>query len=100
MAWTNQAHSTRAQSLPSDWVRIRKQVLERDHYTCTIQTDRCVATANQADHIGNPHDHSLPNLRAACPPCHATRSAAQGGTAWGQRRAHARRPREAHPGSL
>jgi 5-methylcytosine-specific restriction protein A len=99
------AQSARKASLPKDWWRIRWQVLERDHHRCQIRIpDRCIGVANQVDHAGDRNDHRPENMRAACGPCHAHRSANQGGVAAGKARAArvAARKRipERHPGSL
>jgi hypothetical protein len=101
--WADQ--SARRKSLPKSWWRIRWQVLERDGHQCQIRyPDRCIGTANQADHRDgySRNDHRAEAMRAACAPCHAHRSAQQGGEAAGKARAArsaARlRPKERHPG--
>lgn len=99
--WARQ--SVRRASLPKEFFRNRAIVLKRDGHQCRIgYPDRCIGTANQADHVGDRNDHRVENLRAACAPCHAHRSAQQGGQAAGQARAARsaarRRPPERHPG--
>lgn len=60
------------------WPKIRRQVLERDHYQCQIQGPRCTHVATDVDHIiswlegGAPFDPA--NLRAACPTCNRGRT--------------------------
>jgi 5-methylcytosine-specific restriction endonuclease McrA len=99
MSWTRHP-SRRKATLPPDWPARRRAVLVRDKYQCQIRGPRCIGTANQVDHAGDSHDHE--NLRAACEPCHADRSAQQGGsastTARRARIAARKRPAERHPG--
>jgi 5-methylcytosine-specific restriction protein A len=97
--------STRRETLGRDFFRNRARALRRDGYTCQLRYPGiCTGTANQGDHIGDRLDHSLENLRSACPECHQHRSSQQGGQAIGkklQARAAARkRPAEPHPGQL
>jgi 5-methylcytosine-specific restriction protein A len=65
-----------------DWYRIRPVVLARDRHICQF----CGQYATTVDHI-TPRSaggtDELDNLRALCTPCHAKRSAAQGGIASG-----------------
>jgi 5-methylcytosine-specific restriction protein A len=90
--------SRRRSELPADWTIIRRDVLERDAHTCQLRGERCTTTATECDHIGDRHDHSRNNLRAACHPCHAARTAAQGHQTMREQRAVAQHPRERHPG--
>lgn len=97
--------SARKASLPREFFRNRALVLRRDGQRCQLRfPERCIGTANQADHIDDRNDHRIENLRAACAPCHAHRSASQGGAASGAaaraRSAARRRPAERHPGVL
>lgn len=96
MTWDQR--SRRRSELPHDWSTIRRDVLERDGYACTVNGPRCTGHANQADHIGDRHNHSRTNLRAACYNCHADRTATQGHAAMRVIRAKAYHPREQHPG--
>jgi len=95
MPW--QARSRRRAELPPNWAAIRTMVLDRDRHTCRIaRADRCTHLATQVDHVGDRHDHTTANLRAACAPCHAWRTAQQGQAA----RPTRRRPVEQHPGLI
>lgn len=95
------AGSQRRATLPRGWSAIRRRVLARDP-VCALCRAR---PSTDCDHIGDPHDHRLVNLRGLCGPCHTTRSSAQGGQVSGTRRAaraHAARtrPSEPHPGRI
>lgn len=97
------ARSARRTSLPREFFRNREIVLRRDGHQCQLRfPDRCIGVANQSDHIGDRNDHRIENMRAACAPCHAHRSATQGGAAEGAarraRQAAQRRAPERHPG--
>lgn len=92
--------SNRAATLPPNWQAIRKAVLRRDRGVCQLRIGAgiCGAPANQVDHIDDPTDHSIYNLRALCEPHHAQRSSQQGNAArWAPQRRE-RRPPEPHPG--
>jgi 5-methylcytosine-specific restriction protein A len=90
--------SRRRSELPPDWAIIRRDVLERDGHRCRIAGPRCTTRATECDHIGERHDHTRANLRAACRSCHSERTTAQGNAAAAQARAAAQRPTERHPG--
>lgn len=96
MPWDNT--SRRRTELPTDWPIIRHDILDRDAHTCQIQGPRCTTRATEADHIGDRHDHTRANLRAACQPCHADRTATQGHEAARAIRANGKHPIERHPG--
>ncbi|GHO84772.1 HNH endonuclease [Dictyobacter formicarum] len=55
---------------PEEWRRIRKQALERDHYTCVYCALSC-RRFMQVNHIGAEDDHRLENLETVCPACHS-----------------------------
>lgn len=93
MAWST---STRAKRLPGNWHTIRRMVLNRDDYRCRIQGPHCTTAASEADHIVHGDDHSLPNLQAACAPCHKAKTQAEARAA----RPSRQRPLEQHPGLL
>jgi 5-methylcytosine-specific restriction protein A len=99
MAWS-QHRSARRATLPVNWAAVRRRILRRDP-TCRLCFRRSSA---EVDHIADPHDHSDGNLRGACAPCHATRSALQGAQASATvrraRSAGRRRLAEPHPGEL
>lgn len=95
--------SRRTTPLPPGWqTRIRPPVLERDGHRCTwIEEDssRCTAKATDVDHIGDPTDHSLGNLRSLCGYHHRKRTALQARAARGEAPPR-RRPAEPHPGLI
>lgn len=105
MAW--QASDGRA--LPPTWRRrIRPAVLSRDGHRCTWTVDgrRCpwvdlTGRTLEVDHIDDPDDHSLGNLRTLCgrgsaDNHHGKRTARQGVAA----RPVRARPRPPHPGLI
>jgi hypothetical protein len=95
------AGSNRRAELPPNWyTEIRPAVLERDGYRCTAplrDETRCPEPGTDVDHIGDPLDHNLNNLRLLCSWHHNKRSSAQGNQAR-HRPPPLRRPPEAHPG--
>lgn len=105
------AHKTRALSdtawrttpLPLGWHKTRQQVFTRDGHQCTFLNhdgQRCTAMATEVHHIGDPEDHSLDNLAAACTPHHASETArAANAIRWARARARQQAPRQ-HPGLL
>lgn len=90
MAWTT------GRNLPPDWPAIRRHTLHRDGHRCTwTQADgtRCRETTRlEVDHIGDPDNHTLANLRTLCHWHHARRTARQAADAKQQR------PAPSHPG--
>lgn len=59
------------------WQRVRRTVLDRDHWTCQIKGPSCKQVADQVDHI-IPVEHGgawfdLDNLQAACQTCNVGR---------------------------
>lgn len=98
MSWEG---STRRATLPPNWAAIRRIVLERDGERCveTMRNGRrCHDKANQVDHINDPNDHSIGNLRSLCQWHHARKSSQQGNAA--RTPLTMRRPAEKHPGLL
>lgn len=65
--------STRGQSLPVDWRKLRGVVLARDRGVCQLRLPGCTVRASHVDHI-RPHafggSDDIENLAAACPNCH------------------------------
>ena len=54
----------------AEWKRIRKEILERDDFTCQYCGVKRT-THMQINHIdGNPKDHSKENLEVICSSCH------------------------------
>lgn len=100
MAWNT---SRRKQSLPADWPKRTKFVLERDGYRCQhIRLDtgrKCGAYANQCDHKNQSRswDHSPENLQSLCEYHHSIKSSSEGGNAAAARRKAKKRR---HPGLL
>ena len=92
MAWNT---STRKARLPSNWPTLRRMILERDGGICHV----CwLPGADQVDHIVPGDDHRPVNLAAIHNhPCHARKSAQEGGRANGRKW---RRPASPHPGLL
>lgn len=97
MPWDNSPG--RHRDLPSNWPALRRAILERDDHLCQLRGPRCTTTATEVDHIGSNLNHDPDNLRAACRPCHAQRSATQGHDAMRTARSKAKHPREKHPGA-
>lgn len=84
-AW---AGSDRRATLPRNWATITRRILDRDGYRCQIRDPGCTLLATEVDHIDDRDDHRPANLRGACHPCHAHRSAMQGVKARGVGGAH------------
>jgi hypothetical protein len=100
------ADQWRSTPRPVDWVARVERVRKRDQ-TCTWveHGERCGSTERlEVDHIGDPADHDLDNLRLLCHTHHALRTNAQriaGLRVYNERRKlGARRPPERHPGLL
>lgn len=101
--------STRRQTLPPDWPKIRAIVLKRDGYRCRHERadglGRCVETATDVDHVGDRHDHRPENLESKCEFHHLRKSSAEGNAARKvltvtRRRALEKRGPESHPGII
>lgn len=100
MAWET---SDRRQELPSNWNGLVSQVKSRDGGRCVWRLPsgkRCPRAGRDVDHIGDPSDHSLRNLRLLCGDHHDARTRIQ--AIFAKRKA-AERPRRAveqHPGMV
>lgn len=94
--------STRKQRLPREWSSIRKRILARDYYRCTMKANgyRCNLPATDVDHIVRGDDHSDANLRSLCKEHHHKKSSSEGGKAprRSSRKYSVTRPEEEHPG--
>ena len=97
MTW----NGDRKHSLPSDWHRTRRRILNRDpNCTCDGCPNHdvlCHSPSTEVDHIADRDNHDDGNLRGLCTQCHAHRSSRQG---YAARAAigFTNRPREPHPG--
>lgn len=94
MSWDT---SSRRTQLPPQWARIRRAVRDRAGGKCewAVDGEQCRAYGTECDHIGDPHDHRLTNLRWLCQPHHHKRTLIQ---AYDAKMARRRRPTEQHPG--
>lgn len=101
--WAPSPTEWRTTPLPKGWKRIRQQVLDRDGHQCTVVVNgaRCPATTDlEVDHLGDPDDHSLDNLRTLCRSHHAAKTGRQANAVrWSRARA-LRRPTRPHPGLI
>jgi 5-methylcytosine-specific restriction endonuclease McrA len=99
-AWQD---STRRDRFPSNWARIRQQILERDGHRCqwVDQLGQCGQIATDVDHIrpvSQGGTDAPQNLTSLCRWHHNRKSSAEGNAArWQHRDA---RPAERHPGLL
>lgn len=105
MPW--RSSSARLSPLPPFWRTLRVKVFERDGHRCTatdaVTGERCIAPAEECDHIGRHDDHSMENLRSLCRWHHSQHTAAQAVAAREARLAAANakfRRTEQHPGML
>lgn len=96
------AGSDRKAELPRNWDIIRAEILLRDHHMCqwVDRGVKCLAYANEVDHIRDPHDHNPHNLRALCSPHHARKSSAEGNDARRRLMAKLQLPKRPHPGLI
>ena len=74
------------------WKRTRLQILQRDHYHCTLRLEGCTEVATQVDHIipanaGGPK-YDPANLRAACKHCNVSRANSGRHDAWRYHHTH------------
>lgn len=95
--WTGSSQTDRRSQLPADWQsRIRPAVIARDSGRCRwIENNaRCAERGTDVDHIRDPDDHRLENLRLLCAGHHARRTSAQGHAA---KKAWKNRNVERHP---
>lgn len=99
--WQESPSAWRRTPRPRGWKALREQALARDGHRCTWVEDgeQCPAPGTDVDHIGDPADHTLDNLRVLCGPHHRRRTALQARAARGEMPTR-RRPTEAHPGLI
>jgi len=100
--WRESPTAWRTTPRPIGWKKIRQQVLDRDGHRCTVVENghRCpVTTGLEADHLGDPEDHSLSNLATKCRAHHRKKTATQARAVQLARRIQAPTPRR-HPGLI
>ncbi|MEU2180096.1 HNH endonuclease [Streptomyces thermolilacinus] len=99
--WQEDPGAWRTSPRPRGWKALRAAAQERDGHQCTWIEDgeRCTEPGTDADHIGDPEDHSLENLRTLCTYHHRKRTALQALAARGPMPSR-QRPRPAHPGLI
>jgi 5-methylcytosine-specific restriction endonuclease McrA len=92
MPWRNDREARRRSDATynAQYRRNRTECLRRANWKCQLRIGNvCVGSATQADHIVAVADgggNEVSNLRAACGPCHAARTAGQGNDArWANR---------------
>lgn len=96
--------SWRSTARPVDWPARVAAVIERDRVCQWPINDHGHLCGNphdlECDHIGDPRDHRLENLRALCRTHHRRRTAQQAAAARRRNRTPRNRPPEKHPGLL
>ncbi|WP_326664451.1 HNH endonuclease [Streptomyces sp. NBC_00385] len=97
------AGSSRRESLPRGWERLRRRVIRRDGGVCTaLYSDgrRCELPGTDVDHV-IPHSLGgsdlLENLQLLCPFHHRAKSSSEGGTAAALTRKSVHRKPSTHP---
>lgn len=99
------SRSWRTVPRPTDWNARVTAVIARDQ-SCrwqisAIPGDLCGSVERlEVDHIGDPRDHSLPNLQALCRRHHAIKTGRQAAAAREAKRIPRNRPAERHPGLI
>lgn len=115
MPWTT---SNRRQRLPTNWNKLRKQVLAKANYKCAgLDPDTtpppttreaqgsahrwhhpaCTMRATDVDHINAGDNHELSNLQALSHACHTAKTTHENAAAKARIRATAARERPPHP---
>lgn len=115
MPWTT---SDRRQRLPTNWNKLRKQVLAKANYKCAgldpaitpPPTSRevqrgarrwhhptCTMRATDVDHINAGDNHELSNLQALSHACHTAKTTHENAAAKARIRATATREQPPHP---
>jgi 5-methylcytosine-specific restriction protein A len=87
--WSKRSDQERPDTSRAEHRRVRDAALTRDGHQCQLRLDCCIGTATELDHIVSKADGgptTAANGQAACKPCHARRSARQGGQASAQAR--------------
>lgn len=95
--WTG----ARRAGLPSNWTSTVVPAVKRRDHVCV----QCGQPGNEVDHIGDPRNHDLENLRLLCSKCHMRRTQAQAAEGRARaRKARAEALRQAernnHPGRI
>ena len=84
MPWQNTPADRRRSSAAygADYRRNRDEAMHRARWRCELRIEGiCSGSASECDHVVSVADgggHEVSNLRAACAPCHAHRTAQQG----------------------
>jgi len=99
MAWEG---STRKRTLPRDWPRLRKVVLERCGYRCEWVENkaRCRNEATDVDHKGDRLDHTPDALQGLCRAHHLTKTGREARAVQEKIKALRRLPEEKQPGAI
>ncbi len=95
--------SNRRSQLPPNWPSLRLQRFAIDNWTCVdcdYRDDTQTGIGLECDHIGDPLDHSLDQLRTRCTTCHAEHTKQQAAEGRAAHAAKRRPPARRHPGLL
>lgn len=89
---------------PTDWAARVAACKARDQscrWIISADGTVCGSTENlECDHVGDPNDHDLSNLRMLCRPHHRSRTGRQGAEAKHANQAKRQRPPKLHPGII
>lgn len=84
MPWANTPADRHlsSQAYGARYRRNRAEAMRRTAWRCELRLPGCIGAASECDHVVSVADGGgdhVSNLRAACKPCHAQRTAQQGG---------------------
>lgn len=96
MPWQNTPADRRKSSAAygAEYRRNRTKAMQRARWRCELRLEGCIGSASECDHVVSVADgggHDPGNLRAACAPCHARRTAEQGNGGKGNGRRYTQR---------